>query len=153
MLRLPFEPQTFGLVLNLFTSFGYFTDDRDNLQVLREVSRILRPDGYLVMDLINPVYLRGNLVPESSRTTPSGREVRESRRIVEPGSRVEKTISFEDDNGATVRIVESVRLYQPQEIANMAVKSGLKVMRRFGDFDSRGPGTDAPRAIYILQKA
>ncbi|MCK5405858.1 MAG: class I SAM-dependent methyltransferase, partial [Candidatus Krumholzibacteria bacterium] len=45
MRRLPFGGGVFGVVLNMFTSFGYFVADMDNLLVLREVSRVLRTGG------------------------------------------------------------------------------------------------------------
>jgi SAM-dependent methyltransferase len=38
----------FDAVLNLFTSFGFFTDPRDDAVVLRELARVLRPGGLLV---------------------------------------------------------------------------------------------------------
>jgi ubiquinone/menaquinone biosynthesis C-methylase UbiE len=38
----------FDAVLNLFTSFGFFLDPRDDLRVIREVARVLKPGGCLV---------------------------------------------------------------------------------------------------------
>jgi SAM-dependent methyltransferase len=38
----------FDAVLNLFTSFGFFTDPRDDVRVIREFARVLRPSGLLV---------------------------------------------------------------------------------------------------------
>jgi ubiquinone/menaquinone biosynthesis C-methylase UbiE len=38
----------FDAVINLFTSFGFFMDPRDDAKVIREMARVLRPDGILV---------------------------------------------------------------------------------------------------------
>jgi len=38
----------FDAVLNLFTSFGFFTDPRDDRRVIGEFARVLAPDGVLV---------------------------------------------------------------------------------------------------------
>ncbi|MFW5870304.1 MAG: class I SAM-dependent methyltransferase [Candidatus Sumerlaeota bacterium] len=152
MLRLPFQTNAFQLVLNLFTSFGYFNEESRNQAVLHEVGRVLIEGGHFVMDHMNPVYLRATLMPESVRTTPGGIEMRETRRILEDVSRVEKTIRFEDESGEKIEVVESVRFYEPGEIEAMAGKAGLRILERYGDFDGRGPGTDAPRAIYIMRK-
>ncbi len=152
MARLPFQDQSFGLVLNLFTSFGYFTDETQNQRVLDEVARVLRPGGQLVLDHMNPEYLKANLVSESTRVTPSGIEMHELRRIIDDASRVEKTIRFDDADGNPVEVVESVRFYQPEEMTDMAARAGLRVSAVYGDFDSRPPGGDAPRAIYIMER-
>jgi ubiquinone/menaquinone biosynthesis C-methylase UbiE len=38
----------FAAVLNLFTSFGFFLDPADDVRVIREFARVLRPGGVLV---------------------------------------------------------------------------------------------------------
>ena len=38
----------FAAVLNLFTSFGFFFDPADDVRVIREFARVLRPNGVLV---------------------------------------------------------------------------------------------------------
>jgi ubiquinone/menaquinone biosynthesis C-methylase UbiE len=38
----------FDAVVNLFTSFGFFVDPRDDLTVIREFARVLKPGGCLV---------------------------------------------------------------------------------------------------------
>jgi hypothetical protein len=46
-------------------SFGYFIDEKENLNVLREAFRLLLPGGYVFLDLINKDYAVSNLSPES----------------------------------------------------------------------------------------
>lgn len=41
------------LVLNLFTSFGYFENKEDDLAVLRRVKNALLPEGVFVLDYLN----------------------------------------------------------------------------------------------------
>jgi SAM-dependent methyltransferase len=48
MRRLPFVAE-FDAVINMFTSFGYFTP-RENLATLRRMARALRPGGRLLID-------------------------------------------------------------------------------------------------------
>jgi ubiquinone/menaquinone biosynthesis C-methylase UbiE len=38
----------FAAVLNLFTSFGFFLDPADDVRVIHELARVLRPEGVLV---------------------------------------------------------------------------------------------------------
>ena len=57
---LPYPPSTFDVTLILGNSFGYFETMHDDQQVLREVFRILRPRGRLLLDIADGGYLRGN---------------------------------------------------------------------------------------------
>ena len=56
------RPASFDLVLLLFTSFGFFRDDAENVGVLRNVAASLRPGGALVLDTMG----KGNSSPASS---------------------------------------------------------------------------------------
>jgi SAM-dependent methyltransferase len=51
MRKLPWTNR-FDRVVTWFNSFGYFTDD-ENVQILAEIHRALRPDGRLLLDLMN----------------------------------------------------------------------------------------------------
>src|SRR5882672_5788784 len=44
---------TFDVVLNLFTSLGYFADEADDQKVVRAASAMLVPGGRFVLELIN----------------------------------------------------------------------------------------------------
>jgi len=43
MRRIPLAAHSVNAVVNLFTSFGYFKTDREHLNVLKEVARVLKP--------------------------------------------------------------------------------------------------------------
>ena len=62
MRYLPFCGEVFDLVVNLFTSFGYFTDDSEHLAVIRDVARTLVPGGTLVIDYLNADFVRSHSV-------------------------------------------------------------------------------------------
>ncbi len=122
----------FDLVLQLFTSFGYFEDRSDDALVLERVRRALRAEGYYALDLINARRLRESLVPRSERRFQELTIV-EERSIVE--GRVEKTITIPAADGTPRRFVESVRLYEPEEIEGMLFDSGFSPVHWFGDYD------------------
>lgn len=46
-------PGPYDVVLNLFSSFGYFTERSDDLAALRAWFAVLRPGGVLIMDLMH----------------------------------------------------------------------------------------------------
>jgi len=56
--KLPYSTDSFDVVTILGNSFGYFETVRDDLRVLKEVFRILRPSGKLLIDVADGEYLR-----------------------------------------------------------------------------------------------
>lgn len=53
MRRMPFGDGVFGGLVNFFTSFGYFSEEDENLQVIREMARVLAPDAPFLFDYLN----------------------------------------------------------------------------------------------------
>ena len=148
---LPFRDGTFHLVLNLFTSFGYFEDDAENESVFHEAARVLKhPGGYFVLDHINPPWLRQNLQPETERVTARGTRVRETRWLDPDRRRVEKRMEFEAD-GREHCLRESVRLYENEEVLAMAGRARMSLVAAYGGFDGSALSEASPRAIHVFR--
>lgn len=151
MRSLPFADETFSVVVNLFTSMGYFEDERDNARVLREVARALEPGGVLVIDHINRDHLEETLQPVSERQLRTGARVTE-RRSFEPGaSRVLKHVQWSQE-GRTTEWIESVRVYDFGEFKALLRGSGFAVEKAFGDFDGSDFTRDSPRMIVLASR-
>jgi len=63
--KLPYPPDTFEVVLILGNSLGYFETTQDDMRVLKEVFRILKPWGRLLIDVADGEYLREHFQPKS----------------------------------------------------------------------------------------
>ena len=63
--RLPFDDDTFDVVLLLGNSFGYFDMAQDDHAVLEEVQRVLKPGGRVLLDLTDGDYTRKRFAPRS----------------------------------------------------------------------------------------
>ena len=63
-MRLPFPVQGFDLALNLFTSFGYFKTEEEDIAVVQNINNALSPKGLFVLDFFNVAHVRQCLVPE-----------------------------------------------------------------------------------------
>ena len=149
MRSLPFGP-VFDLVLNLFTSFGYFSGDEENEQVVREMARVLVTGGVLVIDHIHRERLLRDLVPEDVREE-GGLVIRQCREI--RGQRIRKEIAVCWPDGRERRFVEDVRLYRPEEMAALLAAAGLAAPRFYGSLAGAPFGPDAPRMVVIAAKA
>ena len=60
MRRIPSDSESYDVVVNFSSSFGYF-DDVGNIQTIREFSRVLRKDGILIIHTFNGVALSNRL--------------------------------------------------------------------------------------------
>lgn len=149
MRRIAADP-LFDLVVQLFTSFGYFDLREDDRLVVRRVYDSLKSGGWYVLDLINPVHLRRNLVSSSSRT--SGKlTLLEERAIVD--GRITKNITITSPGGETLSFSESVRLYSRSGILAVLHDAGFSVTGIAGDYQ----GTlfseeDSPRMMLFCRK-
>ena len=61
-MRQPFRTREYCYVLNLFTSFGYFETEAENIQVVRAATQALRKGGKLVIDFMNTHKIMEGLV-------------------------------------------------------------------------------------------
>jgi len=59
------RPEQFDLALNMFTSFGYFEDPADDVQVAGQIMESLKPGGALVLDTMGKEILARIFEPRS----------------------------------------------------------------------------------------
>jgi len=142
---LPFRPDAFSLVVNLFTSFGYFEEDASHERVVREVARVIEPGGTFVLDFLNTERIRQTLVAYDERRI--GDQVVEQRReISDDGRFVIKRICVRNSNR---EYAERVRLFDKQELMGMFDASGFRVAKSFGNYDGSPATAEAPRVILF----
>jgi len=152
MRSLPFASATFGVVLNFFTSFGYFDAEEEHLATAREMARVLRPGGYLLWDHLNPAALRARLDPLSSRETSDGAIATERRWLDDTRHRVEKVITLHRPCTEPLEYVESVRFFEPDEAQALFAAAGFEMLERMGNYDGSPFGADSPRQILLLRR-
>ncbi|NUQ34540.1 MAG: class I SAM-dependent methyltransferase [Planctomycetaceae bacterium] len=148
MRTLPFAGGNFDVVVNLFTSFGYFDDD-GNLTVLQEIARVLRPGGQAMLDLINPPHTLARLEAQSEERR-DGMTLFIERAFDAVGKRLVKTVKIAFDDGSPeVRYQESVRIYEQPELDSLLTRAGLAALKRLGSFDGAPFDISSPRQIVI----
>jgi len=139
----------FNLVLNLFTSIGYFDNDEDNFRVVLKAYDLLIDGGYFVLDYFNINYLLKNLIP-TSVFSENGLRITQNRSI--QGTRVVKNITIE--NGSSVEeFYESVRLYNYDEMMAYLKKAGFTIFQEYGDYNGNNFNKESsPRLIIFAKK-
>lgn len=140
----------FDAVVNLFTSFGYFEDDRENAGVLKEIARILKPGGKYIVDYLNSEYVQRQLVPHSERQ--EGSLHIDERRSVEDGF-VRKRIVITEPGNPERTYLEQVKLYGLEDFRWMLEEAGLAVDHVYGYSDgSPYSESDSQRLILVGHK-
>jgi len=142
---LPFRTGAFQLVVNLFTSFGYFSDDASHLRVVKEVARVTSRGGTFVLDFLNTAHLRDTLVPYDERII--GDRIVEQRRSISDDERfVIKHIGI---RGTDKEYVERVRLFEAGDLTFMLKAAGFDVTHGFGNYDATPLSQESPRVILF----
>lgn len=148
MKLLPLKTASCGAILSFFTSFGYFKTNIENLQVLYEMARVLRPGGAFLLDYLNPDHVRANFQPETRRDHGEY-IIHETRSFSADGERIEKEIVIENWGGGRRSYHESVRLYTLEEMREMLVDALFSIEGVLGGFDGRPFDASAPRMILL----
>ncbi|MEQ8908003.1 MAG: class I SAM-dependent methyltransferase [Vicingaceae bacterium] len=137
------------LVLNLFTSFGYFKKEGENQKAIQSMARALKPNGILVLDYLNvkPVEER---LPTEEKIKKGGVEFLIDK-YIESGFIV-KDIAFED-KGVQSLHSEFVKLIGLADFKAYTEEAGLEIKQVFGDYHLNPfQEGSSDRLILIAQK-
>ncbi|RXM42823.1 bifunctional 2-polyprenyl-6-hydroxyphenol methylase/3-demethylubiquinol 3-O-methyltransferase UbiG [Flavobacterium sp. YO64] len=146
-MREPFE-EKFDAIFNLFTSFGYFESDDDNLTTLKAIKESLSEYGFAVIDFMNVNQVIETLVPEEVKTVD---EIDfHIKRYVEEGH-IFKEIDFEDQ-GRKYHFTEKVKALTLKDFQDLMDEAGIFLLDIFGDYKlKKFHKTESERLIMIFK--
>jgi len=146
-MREPFE-EKFDAIFNLFTSFGYFESDEDNLTTLKAIKESLSEYGFAVIDFMNVANVVENLVPKEVKTVD---EIDfHIKRYLEDGH-ILKEIDFED-KGRKYHFTEKVKALTLKDFQDLMDEAGIYLLDIFGDYKlKKFHKTESERLIMIFK--
>jgi SAM-dependent methyltransferase len=146
-MREPFD-EKFDAIFNLFTSFGYFESDDDNLTTLKAIKASLSEYGFAVIDFMNVTQVIETLVPEEIKTVDDIDF--HIKRYVEDGH-IFKEIDFEDQ-GCKYHFTEKVKALTLKDFEELMEQAGIFLLDTFGDYKlKKFHKTDSERLIMIFK--
>ena len=148
---LPLCGGRFDLALSLFTSFGYFPTVAEDFRMLKEVHRILRTGGLIVLDYLNATQVRRDIIPEEVINLGDIR-VTVNRWVDEAENRVKKIIKL-CDAGQEREYLESVYLYGRKDLAALFDQLGLSLQAEYGNYQGAPYSESSPRLIMVGRKS
>ena len=146
-MREPFD-QKFDAIFNLFTSFGYFEDEKDNFTTLKAIKESLDDYGFAVLDFMNVNKVINNLV--ASETKEVEGITFEIKRWVEDGY-ILKNIKFNHE-GESYDFTEKVKALTLQDFEQMMEEAGIYLLETFGNYKlQKFYANESDRLIMIFK--
>ena len=154
MRALPFKSGSFDVCINMFTSLGYFEERQEELEVLREICRVLTPGGFFVLDHVNSNWVKSSFEPHTVRR--SGELlIEETRKILSDGRLVEKhtVIRSAKAPSAVLRdYTERLALFAKTELEGMLGKIGYEILDFYGSYDGAPYAEESSPRLVILSR-
>ncbi len=140
----------YDCIFNLFTSFGYFESQEDNLSVLKSLHSALEIGGILVIDFMNAEKAIADL--KLRQEIKKGDILFSIKREV-LNERIVKTIAFEAE-GHSYFFQEKVQVLRIEDFKNLFQQSGFELIETFGSYNlTPFHVSNSDRLICICKKA
>ena len=125
----PFN-QTFDAVFNLFTSFGYFEKEEDNLNTIKAIKENLNEYGFGVIDFMNCDFIVNNLIPEEIKTIEN---IEFHLKRYEKDGYILKDIEFVHEE-IEYTFQERVKAFRLKDFETLFEQADVNLLDIFGDY-------------------
>ncbi|MCL0081979.1 class I SAM-dependent methyltransferase [Dehalococcoidia bacterium] len=140
--------EAFDLVLNMFTSFGYFDNKDDDLKVLQNIHQSLRPGGICLLDVVGKEWLAKAFQPTTAQEAPDGSLLVQRHEIFDDWTRIRNEwILVKKDKAESFRFHHTI--YSAQELKDRLRQVGFQRIRMFGDLEGNEYGPNARRLVAV----
>ena len=123
--------EKFDAIFNLFTSFGYFDNEEDDLNTLKSIKDNLNNGGVGVIDFMNVKKVVAKLVENEDKNVEDIHF--KLKRFTENGF-IKKSISFEFD-GENYDFQEKVKMFTLQDFQNLFKLANINLLNTFGNYN------------------
>ncbi|WP_321430175.1 methyltransferase domain-containing protein [uncultured Methanolobus sp.] len=122
--KTPYTTDSFDVVMLLGNSFGYFETSDEDLRVLKEVKRILRPWGKVLLDVADGSYLKEKYQPRSWEWIDKNNFVCRERSISTDGEKlISREVIVNDTSGVIADQFYAERLYTTEALKQLLKKA------------------------------
>jgi SAM-dependent methyltransferase len=146
-MRQPIAGEGFDVILNLFTSLGYFADEADDRKVVGAAAAMLVPGGRFVLELINGERLMARFQEREWFTVGQAAVVerrsldRSTRRMV-----VERTVTTPKETDVNLH---AIRLYLGGDVDAMLRDAGFRRVELYGDWSGEALTPESLRILAV----
>ena len=141
-------PEQFDAVFNLFTSFGYFDNDNDNINTLKAIQNSLNETGFGVIDFMNADFIIDNLVAEENKTVE---HIDFHIKRYAKDNFIHKEIRFTDNN-EDFFFTEKVQAITLNDFKEYLLKANITLLEIFGDYKLNQFYSKTSKRLILLFK-
>ncbi|PKP49326.1 MAG: SAM-dependent methyltransferase [Bacteroidetes bacterium HGW-Bacteroidetes-12] len=139
----------YDVAFNLFTSFGYFVDDKDNQQAIDAIAKSLKKGGRFVLDFMNAKKVIKTLQPVEEKKIKHINFLIEKKVV---NNFIVKEISF-NDKGKDFKFIEQVKTIFHEDFLAYFEAASLNIEAVFGDYNLNAFNEDtSDRLILVATK-
>jgi SAM-dependent methyltransferase len=146
------RPEAFGLAINIFTSFGYFDEEEDDMKVLANIHASLKPGGILVMELMSKENLAMVFQPTTSQQLPDGTTLVQRHHVYDDWTRARNEWFVIKDGKADVFHFD-LRVYSGSELRQRLNQEGFSEVKLYGDLEGNAFDHEKDRLCVVARKA
>ncbi len=145
------RPAAFDLACCLFTSFGYFEEEDEDLQVLRRVRENLTNDGVFIMDVLGKERLARVFKDAQCTDFPDGTIFLQRPQVLDDWRRIRNEwMLLKDSKYRTFRFEHFI--YSGRELSDRLAACGFQDVRLYGDLKGSPYGLEAMRLVAVARK-
>jgi SAM-dependent methyltransferase len=144
------RPAAFDLACSLFTSFGYFQDENDNLRVLGNLQLSLKPNGVAIIDVLSKERLARNWQSAICTQLADGSLIVQRPQLRDDWCRVQADWNLIKDGAARSFRFEHA-IYSGRELKDRLLACGFARVQLFGDFLGSPYGLEAARLVAVAR--
>lgn len=152
MRRLPRQwAGRFDAVVNLFTSFGFFTDPQDDARVIDEFARVLKPGGVLVWHGASRDGVAARFLARDWWRTSDGTMVAQRRSFDPIAGILTVESEWEGPSGRGERR-HRIRLFTATRLSELCRDAGLVVEQVFDNWEPRPLRRTSSEMLLMARK-
>jgi 2-polyprenyl-3-methyl-5-hydroxy-6-metoxy-1,4-benzoquinol methylase len=151
MRKIPYSNK-FDAVINMFTSFGYLENDKEDEKVINAVSKALKPGGKFLLDIINGDWLKRNFKPQMWRKVGNVLVLENSKLDLKTNRNLVDIYIVDLKKCKIFSTHQKLRLYTFNELEKILSANGLKVIKKYGNFNKEKFSSKLSKRIIILAK-
>jgi SAM-dependent methyltransferase len=144
------RPDYFDTIVNLYISFGYFSDQKDDLKVLRNVYESLKKNGIFIIEtlgkeIVSRDFVEAEWFERAGCTMLTEYEPLDSWTFLK-----NRWIIIKDNKKVEKTFVQ--RLYSASELRSLLQEAGFEKIEIYGDWDESAYDHHAAKLIVTATK-
>lgn len=148
-IRNPLNINTYDFAFNLFTSFGYFTNEQDNYNAIAAIANSVKDNGKIIIDFLNVEFVINNLIKQEVKVI-DGITFNIAKKI-ENGF-ITKEIKFLDEK-EEYSFYEKVKAISYEQFKAYFDYANLNIVDTFGNYNLKPyDKNSSERLIFVLER-